>query len=415
MFLRLWNYMRGYVIIKVWGFSVERFVNLAVHKGILIWDMSYTENFVTMKVSVKGFKMLKSCAKKTKCKIKIVNKMGYPFVAHRYRKRKMFVFGFLFFIFFLYFLSSFIWLIEVEGNERVQTDQILQFCKGDGFYVGSLKFKVNNKELEETLLENFKDFSWVNIEIKGTKAKLEIKEIIPKAPLIDRKTPCDVIAKYDGIITSIVTSSGTPLVKQKDVVQKGDVLVSGQIVIKEDETGVVKQYTHADAEVMAKVWNEIEYAVPMTYDEKVFTGNTKKDYSLIFLDKNINLYKPSISFANYDKMINKNQLCVSGNFALPISFVTEEYKEFTKEPKTRNPEEANVLAETILDNRIKREFDKNIEIKDKSMETVVENENVRVHAIVTTNERIDENIAVPITNDVILEDGTNDDKPNTLQ
>ena len=39
MFLALWNYLRGYVIIYVTGFSVERFINLAVNRGIFIWDI----------------------------------------------------------------------------------------------------------------------------------------------------------------------------------------------------------------------------------------------------------------------------------------------------------------------------------------------------------------------------------------
>lgn len=35
MFLALWNYIRGYVIIYVTGFSVERFINMAVTKVYL--------------------------------------------------------------------------------------------------------------------------------------------------------------------------------------------------------------------------------------------------------------------------------------------------------------------------------------------------------------------------------------------
>ena len=49
MFLALWNYIRGYVIIYVTGFSVERFINMAVNKGIFIWDVIQEKNMVIMK------------------------------------------------------------------------------------------------------------------------------------------------------------------------------------------------------------------------------------------------------------------------------------------------------------------------------------------------------------------------------
>lgn len=41
MFLALWNYICGYVIIYVTGFSVERMLNMAINKGVFIWDIQY--------------------------------------------------------------------------------------------------------------------------------------------------------------------------------------------------------------------------------------------------------------------------------------------------------------------------------------------------------------------------------------
>ena len=53
MFLALWNYLRGYVIIYVTGFSVERFINLAVNRGIFIWDIIPERNRVIMNAVLK--------------------------------------------------------------------------------------------------------------------------------------------------------------------------------------------------------------------------------------------------------------------------------------------------------------------------------------------------------------------------
>ena len=83
MFLALWNYLKGYVIIKVSGFSTERFINMASYRGIYIWDMKTYDGYIYIKVSLSGFKLLKECARKTGCKFEIVNRCGLPFFVYR--------------------------------------------------------------------------------------------------------------------------------------------------------------------------------------------------------------------------------------------------------------------------------------------------------------------------------------------
>ena len=39
MFKFLWNYFKGYVIIKIVGFSIERFLNLCLNKNINIYKL----------------------------------------------------------------------------------------------------------------------------------------------------------------------------------------------------------------------------------------------------------------------------------------------------------------------------------------------------------------------------------------
>ena len=91
MFLTLWNFIRGYVIIDIKGFSSARFLNLAVHKNIYIWNIHPSKNAIRANVSLKAFRMLKPCAKKTNCRIKIVEKRGVPFWLFKHKKRKAFI------------------------------------------------------------------------------------------------------------------------------------------------------------------------------------------------------------------------------------------------------------------------------------------------------------------------------------
>lgn len=369
MFLRLWNYLRGYVIIEVSGFSTERFINLALHKGICFWTISQSPKGIFIKVSLKNFKQLKDCAKKSKCKIKIKKRCGVPFFIFKNRKRYLFSSGIIIFVVLLYTLSSFIWQINVEGNSMITEAEILTFCEENGFKTGTYKKNLNTKELIRLVKNNFPNISWVTIRIEGTLATIKIAESINPPKITDTSKPCNIIADYDGIITEIITSKGTPKVKINDVVKKGDVLVASELTIKNDETGILTDYVHSIADIKAKQWYNININVPLEYETKKFTQNTKTLYDFKILENQFgfNFLKNRIYFKNYDTIITEKQLKAGKNFALPISIIKNEYNEYNLISQTRSEEDAKKIAENKLNYEIINNFSSSCEIIDKKL------------------------------------------------
>lgn len=390
MFLTLWNYLRGYVIIQISGFSVERFINLAVHKGVYLWDVVRTSDKAEMKVSARAFKLLKPCAKKTKCKIKIAGRRGLPFVMFKYRKRKLLAIGVLFFIGFLFFLSSFVWMLDVRGNERLHADEIVEFLQEKGLAVGTFKYGVDTKSLEKELMARFDDISWINVYIKGTKATVTLTETIEKHPIVDKSTPCDIVASKDCLITFMATSAGTPKVKVGDVVQKGDVLVSGELLVGTDESNLVRRYVHAQSEVRGKMYYEMNFSVPFEYIVKNFTGKIQKDYSIIVFDKQINIFKPKVKFRNFETFTSRKQFKFGDDYPLPAISMRNEYREYVPQTMSRTVDEAKKIADSLLTNKIIQEFDIDIDILDKRVEYSENGGYLNVKATITTFERIDE-------------------------
>ena len=189
MFLALWYYLQGYVMITVSGFSVERFVNMATFRGIYLWNIQPKGSAVQMNVSIKGYSLLKECAEKTGCQYDIVCQYGLPAFFKKYKKRKILAFGMLFFVAALYTLSSFLWTVEVEGNERIQTEDLLAACEKMGMSPGTLKWTISTDNITEGLLETFADISWVSVSMKGTNALIKLVETIPQPEMIDKTTP----------------------------------------------------------------------------------------------------------------------------------------------------------------------------------------------------------------------------------
>ena len=119
IFKILLRYILGYVNISVEGYYIERFINTCLSKGILLWNVKRDKStYMRANVGVQEFKKLKQVAKKTKCKMKLEQKRGLPFLMNRYRKRKIF-FILLVVIAILMFISSkYIWNRRTNKHTR---------------------------------------------------------------------------------------------------------------------------------------------------------------------------------------------------------------------------------------------------------------------------------------------------------
>jgi similar to stage IV sporulation protein len=402
MLINTWQFARGYVTVEVTGFAIERFLNMAAFHGVYLWEVARTGSGIQMNVSIPGFKMLKNCARKTKSKVRIINRKGWPFIAFRYRRRKVLWGGVIFFIAALYALSTFIWRIEVTGQEQLDREEILTFCESYGLRVGAFKYRINHRQLQRDLQIRFPEIGWADVHTKGTRTTVTVSETIPKQEIIDKETPCHIVASKDGLITGIVTGAGKPLVRASDVVKQGEMLVSGALEYQSDKYGLSVNYVHAYAEVWAKRYTPVVFTVPYTYTEKRYTGRSKNNYELLFLfggGKRFSLpalwpLGGSASFESYDKITNRFQPGVESDYPFPFIWIRNRYDEFVPETRTRGLEEAMATAERMLTGRIIREFDFSADIVDKEMKFIDTTEGLHVEALITTIERID--AAVPI-------------------
>ena len=89
------RYLRGYVKIRVEGYSPERFLNLCRARNIEIWELKSSGLSYEMNVSIRDFRKLKPLRKKARAHVEILERHGLPFFLSRNRSRKMFQAGIL--------------------------------------------------------------------------------------------------------------------------------------------------------------------------------------------------------------------------------------------------------------------------------------------------------------------------------
>ena len=366
------------------GYYIERFINLCSNRKIVLWNLERKDNITLIaNIDKKEFKRLKEIARKTKCRVKIQNKIGLPFVVRKYKKRKIFLILILLIFLLIFSLSHFVWNIEVQSSENISKDEIILLAEQEGLKIGALKNSVDTKEVINKIRLERDDIAWVGIEIKGTNVIIKIEEADIKPEIIDEDEYCNIVADSDGVITKISAGNGTPLVKEGDVVKKGDVLIAGYMEGK--YTG--RQYVHSIGDVEAKVWHKNTQKVYYKETKKEETGNHENKYSVKINNFQINFNKSIPKFKKYDTIETTEKLKLFSNFYLPIEIIKYEYKEYNETPVIHSVEESKQIAIEKAEEELKKEVE-NKEITDKKINVRTDKDYIEVELIYEVKEQL---------------------------
>ena len=290
-------YFLGYLEIEVEGYFIEKFINNCLKSSVFLWNIKRKKSTImTCNIGIKDFKKVRKILKKTKCKAKIEKKRGLPFIFNKYKKRKIFVLIILIIAIAIIILSNFVWNIQIEGTETIDNKELIDTLKQEGLSIGKFKPSLDTKDIINKIRLDRDDIAWIGIEIEGTNAIVKVVEAEEKPEIIDEDEYCNIVADKDGMITKISAQNGTPLVKEGNVVTKGDIIVAGWMEGKYTGT----RYVHAQGEIQAKVWYTSTQRVDLKETQKVETGNQETKYSVKLNNFQINLHKSVPNFEKYD-------------------------------------------------------------------------------------------------------------------
>jgi len=374
MLIKIVNWFRGVLTIRIAGVAPERFINLCCNKKLFIWNLKNIGNEYQFNIIAKKYKQLKPIAKKTGIVPVIIKKNGFPFLWHRYKKRYGFFAGFIICIILVYVLSLYIWDISILGGSKYTPEAMLEFLKDNDLYAGIRKKKINCQEIEEEIRLAYNDIGWVSAEIKGTRLIIKITETSMPAPAQKVSKPSHIVASKNAVVKSIITRTGTPKVKKGDVVKKGDILVSGIVPVKNDYEEIIRyQPVVADADIVCTSYYDYEDRFSLEYTDEIYTGRNKKGYYIEISGKKLFLYNPSNSYDKYDIIVNENVLHITDSFYLPIRYGIITTREYYEEVKRYSEDEAIKIAEAKLN----RFFDKlsanNVLIIENNVKITIEN------------------------------------------
>ncbi len=386
--IKIWNYFKGYVIIRVEGLTLERLLNLAATYNIYLWDIKRHSNIVLeMKSTTKGFKELREIVKKVGCRIEIKEKIGFPFVIMKLKERKMLVAGFLLFWMTIFLLTSTIWKIEILGIEQTPREEIISLLKENNISTGKLKFNIEKEAVKDILINNYDYFSFTSVSIKGTKLIIEIKEQDLPPEKIDKSYPCHIVAKKKGVIVKVIPKNGKAVVEKGEVVNEGEILITGILNNENTEEQIL---VHAEGEILALTRYSSIVKEHIIKNEERYTGKVHKQRGIKIKDKGIMFMKGSIPFVNYKEVEVEKDLINLDKWGIefPIKKVEYEYREVELKEIKQNIDFLKQSAQIKATKEINKELPQDAQIQSKSTRHQLDENILTTQVIVETIEDI---------------------------
>ena len=218
----------------------------------------------------------------------------------------------------LIFLSNVIFNVEVIHNDKDLRNLILNEL--ENYNIKKYKFKKNYDEIQmikNDILTKYQDkIEWLEIEEQGTSYIIRVEpRIIPNNEVSYEKQ--NVVAGKSAVIKKIIAKSGEVVKELNTYVNKGDIIISGNIYLNEEVKDIVK----ADGIVYGEVWYNVKVEYPYIYSEIKEKNNYQDVYVLKIFDKEF-----EFTFNKFkDKKIEEN--IILQNNILPIYLVKQRQQE----------------------------------------------------------------------------------------
>ena len=330
MLLKIYQYIHGYVRIRITGYRTERFLNACNYKKIKIWNLSACGNSYEMNLWMKDFKKLRHISHKTSTKVMIVKKYGLPFYLFNHRRRKLFFIGIFLSLILLFWMSGYVWDIEIAGTHTRTEEVIREFLKEKKVNTGMRCCDIDCDRIVKDIRKEYDDIIWVSASIEGTRLIIQIKEnediqTEEERNLSNDSNPdtdlgTDLISQYSGNVVRIITRKGIPKVQEGTSVNSGDILVSGLIPILNDAKELTGyEHCHADADIFIQTQISYSNTISREFIEKLSIPRPSLFHFYFRIGKyHLSPFFVWTPYAHYSITTKESQLKFLEHFYLPV-------------------------------------------------------------------------------------------------
>ncbi len=320
--------------------KIDAAADLLALSGTNFRRMQRSEDALTFSLEWSQCSMIEAAMTANCIAYEIVAEHGIPRLYQKYKKRIGIPIGTVLFVLIILASEQFIWSFEVIGNEKFSDKDILARLDALGCGVGTYIPSIDFDALHSSFLLEDDDFAWVSVNLRGTHATVEVRELVPHVFDVEESLPHNLVAGEDGVIEYIEILRGQKIAREDELVRKGELLASG---IEEMKHGL--RLTHARGTVLARVKREILIEVPLENTVREATGREFSEKYFNFFGISIKIFSNTSNLPEIcDKIEREDQLRFFDAVTLPVTVRETVYREYADVPVILTENEARTEA-----------------------------------------------------------------------
>ena len=298
LLMKLIGFLLGYVSFSASSGFPERFINLCRLNKIPLNNLRCNGSVLTAQTDCNSYKRIRPIAKKSGMRVRITAKHGLYFFLKKHRHRFGLIVGASLCLFCVVFLSTRIWRIEVTGNVRVPSEEITSVFASLGVCEGARAASINATATEDAALRKLPEISWININLSGCTAVIEVRETVKNPLSFQDSEPSNLVASRDGMILILRPFNGTAEASVGSPVLKGDLLISGI----EENKDLTSDFCKAEGYVVAQTKRSSDFSMNQSFRAQKKT-ESKTSATLHFLFFDIPLGKKTNGFCETTNLL----------------------------------------------------------------------------------------------------------------
>jgi len=319
---RLYWYFKGYRTITISGVSIDRLLNNLMKNSIPFWNIEFLDSF-TLKANffIKDEFSLQKIAEASMCQVDFIESVGLKDALAGLFKRKMLLIALLMSICTVVTAQNFVLFYEVSGNVTVTDEEIIRALDALDIEIGTYGPSIKPKWIKDHVLGMIPQLQWITVTQNGSRAQVVVRERPLTPTTVQRCGYANIVASRPGLITEQSVVKGQALAHPGQVVNTGDLLVSGVVDLER-----VYSVVYAQAEIYARTWHDKDVIMPAEYQNKAYSGHRTVCMWMEIGKRRIKIFGNSrIYDTACDKMVSKITLTLPGELELPLSFLVETF------------------------------------------------------------------------------------------
>lgn len=345
-------YLTGWATIRVTGPEPEKFLTLLAEKGVPFRDAEPPESFsLSLRVPLRWTKKTLRLAAMEGCEAAILGRRGIPVAAGALRRRWWAAGIALGLLLVLLWSQSFIWSIDITGNETIPDGVIRQALSACGVDIGQRWLGMHQDTIRNGVILRLPGIRWMTVTMQGSRAHVIVREAREAVEPVPEGEYANIVADRAGFVTHVYALRGTAVAEENRFVLPGELIIGGYATGRFGVQGAVRAIGYAEV----RTWYDITAAAPSELSMKTPSGGKTVRWALILGDRRINFTKDSsICPAGCDKIIESYVLEIPGVFTLPLAVEKTTVTAYATETMTAQelPEELQAWLMAELMSRI---------------------------------------------------------------